>query len=280
MVVGTHNECDYGRPAIQYVHYPTYLRPRPDADLRWYHGSGLLLDAYYRAADALADFDPRRLHENVLLANSDWTAGVLARAHGIRARTVYPPVAGAGPAPPWRDRTRGFLAVGRLSPEKEHERVMRIVAEVRRAHPEVTLTIVGAGGGRYGQAIRAQAAALGPWVRIVDSVSRNQLRTLMASHRYGIHGMREEHFGMAIAEMVRAGVIVWVPDGGGQVEIIGDEPLLRYGDEQEAAALISHVLSAPQEEGRLREWVAGRAAFFSASRFIREIREVVDAFLA
>ena len=26
---------------------------------------------------------------------------------------------------------------------------------------------------------------------------------------------------MAPAELVRAGVIVWVPDGGGQVEIVG-----------------------------------------------------------
>ena len=39
-----------------------------------------------------------------------------------------------------------------------------------------------------------------------------------------LHGMREEHFGMAPAEMARAGVIVWVPNGGGQMEIVGDEP--------------------------------------------------------
>ena len=45
----------------------------------------------------------------------------------------------------------------------------------------------------------------------------------MATHRYGIHGMREEHFGMAPAEMARAGAIVWVPRGGGQTEIVGGE---------------------------------------------------------
>ena len=28
-IVGAHNETDYGRRGIQYVHYPTYLRPRP-----------------------------------------------------------------------------------------------------------------------------------------------------------------------------------------------------------------------------------------------------------
>ena len=39
VLFGVHNETDYGRRGIQYVHYPTYLRPRPEVDLRWYHRS-------------------------------------------------------------------------------------------------------------------------------------------------------------------------------------------------------------------------------------------------
>ena len=30
VVFGVYNETDYGRSGIQYIHYPTYLRPRPD----------------------------------------------------------------------------------------------------------------------------------------------------------------------------------------------------------------------------------------------------------
>ena len=37
VLLGVYNETDYGRRGIQYVHYPTYLRPRPEVDLRWYH---------------------------------------------------------------------------------------------------------------------------------------------------------------------------------------------------------------------------------------------------
>ena len=43
VLVGVHNETDYGRRGIQYVHYPTYLRPRPAVDLRWYHRPAALL---------------------------------------------------------------------------------------------------------------------------------------------------------------------------------------------------------------------------------------------
>ena len=30
VIFGAYNETDYGRRGIQYIHYPTYLRPRPD----------------------------------------------------------------------------------------------------------------------------------------------------------------------------------------------------------------------------------------------------------
>lgn len=281
VVVGTHNECDYGRRAIQYVHYPTYLRPRPKVDFRWYHGSGPLLNAYYRLADAVAGFNEERMRDNITLANSDWTAARIRISLGVEARTVYPPVVAVRDPQPWAERHRGFLAVGRLTPEKEYPRIMRILARVRETHPDITLTIVGVTDprSRYAASLREQAAALGPWIRILQNVPRATIDALMASHRYGIHGMIEEHFGMAPAEMVRAGMIVWVPNGGGQVEIVGDEPLLRYDNEEAAADVISRVLASPAEEARLREWLAARATQFSEERFVHEIRTVVGAFL-
>ena len=54
--------------------------------------------------------------------------------------------------------------------------------------------------------------------------------------------MREEHFGMAPAEMARAGCIVWVPRGGGQMEIVGREPALMYESDDEAVEKISATL--------------------------------------
>ena len=44
------------------------------------------------------------------------------------------------------------------------------------------------------------AQSLGSWIQFRDNLTRDEVRALMASHRYGIHGMREEHFGMAPAE--------------------------------------------------------------------------------
>ena len=282
VLLGVHNEIDYGRRGIQYVHYPTYLRPRPEVDLRWYHRSRPVLNAYYSAADYVAGFSMDRMKTNVTLANSNWTASHIRRFLGIEAQTLYPPVADPAPAPPWSERKSGFISIGRLSPEKEYERSMQILAEVRKTHRDITFTIVGTTdrhGRKYFEALQREAARHGSWITFRDNVTREEIKSLMASHRYGIHGMREEHFGMAPAEMVRAGMIAWVPNGGGQVEIVGDSPQLRFDSEAEAVDLINRTLSSAAEQSRLRDLLDARAQLFSTGRFVSETRRIVERFL-
>jgi glycosyltransferase involved in cell wall biosynthesis len=281
VLVGVHNEADYGRRGIQYVHYPAYLRPRPQVDLRWYHRPEPLLRAYYALADRLAGFSLERMKSNLTLANSNWTARQIERSLGITARTLYPPVSDPAPPEPWKERRAGFLAIGRISPEKDYERIMRILARVRVSNPNLTLTIIGTAdrhvAGYYGR-LRADAALLGSWIEFREDVARDEIAALMASHRYGIHGMREEHFGMAPAEMVRSGMIVWVPNGGGQVEIVGDEPALTFESDDDAVNRITQVLSSAVEQQRLREHLATRGQLFGTTKFVDEVQVIVSAF--
>ena len=67
VIFGVYNETDYGRRGIQYVHYPTYLRPRPAVDLRWYHPPQSGLNLYYALADRIAGFSLERMTSNVTL---------------------------------------------------------------------------------------------------------------------------------------------------------------------------------------------------------------------
>jgi glycosyltransferase involved in cell wall biosynthesis len=281
VIIGAHNEADYGRRGIQYVNYPTYFRPRPRADFRWYHRSNALLKTYYLFADWLAGVSFERMKSNLTLANSEWTAAQIQQFLGIEAQTVYPPVLGTPSNVPWGERQNGFLAVGRISPEKEYERVIRILGRVKAAVPDLTLTIVGTWDRkvrRYYASVRKLATSLGPWIQFRRNLSRDEVRALMAGHRYGIHGMREEHFGMAPAEMARAGMIVFVSNGGGQVEIVDREPALVYDAEDDAAEKIVHVLKNAAEQRRLREQLAARSLTFGTDRFMREVQAVVEEF--
>lgn len=281
VIFGVNNETDYGQRGIQYIHYPSYLRPRPEVDMRWYHRPNAALTAYYAVADRLAGFSMARLKANLTLVNSDWTGHHVRSFLGGNPRTLYPPVADPGPGLPWAERAPHFLAIGRVTPEKEYDRVMRILARVRVDAPDLRLTIVCTVDRRAAQLLadlQAQARSLGDWIQFRQDLSRDELRALMGAHRYGIHGMREEHFGMAPAELARAGAIVWVPAAGGQVEIVGGEPALMYDSEEEAASKIRAVLADPAAQTRLRAALSARAERFSTDRFVREVRDIVAGF--
>jgi glycosyltransferase involved in cell wall biosynthesis len=281
VIFGTCNETDFGRRGIQYINYPSYLRPRPAVDRRWYHQPRSALAAYYALADRIAGFSMDRVKANLTLVNSDWTGGHVRTFLGGNPRTLYPPVADPGPGLPWSERAPHFLVIGRISPEKEYERVMRILARVRSHAPSLRLTIVGTWdrhAARYFDRLQAQARSLGDWITFRQDVSRDELRELMGAHRFGIHGMREEHFGMAPAELARAGAVVWVPKGGGQMEIVGHEPSLMYDSEDDAVAKITTVMADPAAQDRLRHLLASHAEMFSTDRFVREVREIVAAF--
>ena len=274
------NETDFGRKGIQYINYPTYLRPRPGVDMRWYHSADASLRIYYAIADRIADFSIDRLRQNVTLVNSDWVGAHVQRSLGVSTITVYPPVVDPAPARPWAERQGGFLTIGRLSPEKEYERVMTILARVREQVPGITLTVIGTWdrhARRYRDRLLAHARSLGSWIDFRHNVSRDEIRQLMAAHKYGIHGMREEHFGMAPAELARAGCIVWVPRGGGQMEIVGREPALMYDSEDDAVDKIVRTLASPAEQDRLRQLLT-TSERFSTAHFVRQVRDIVDAF--
>jgi glycosyltransferase involved in cell wall biosynthesis len=279
LVVTANNETDFGRPGIQYIHYPWNFRPRPAVDLRWYHVRPLLV-LYYRVVDAISRFSPDGVRRNLSLVNSDWTGALVARWYGMPSRTLYPPVAADFPAVPWALREDGFVCIGRISPEKELDRVIDIVAGVRRAAPDIRLHLVGAPAAprRYYRHIVRRVRASGGWIRLHENLSRTDLARLVASQRYGIHGMLEEHFGIGPAEMAVGGCIVWVPRAGGQVEIVGGDERLTYTNVEDAVEKIVRVLRDPGAQGALREVLAACRDRFSAERFVREVREIVAAF--
>jgi glycosyltransferase involved in cell wall biosynthesis len=90
--------------------------------------------------------------------------------------------------------------------------------------------------------------------------------------------MREEHFGMAPAEMARAGAIVGVPRGGGQMEIVGREPALMYESDDDAVQKISATLASASEQQRLREGLAIVSEQFSTTNFMQQVRTIVNDF--
>ena len=153
-----------------------------------------------------------------------------------------------------------------------------IVEAVRRRGHDLELTLIGhADDIEYGRRMESMTATR-PWFRWIRDASRAQLLAELSQHKYGIHPMREEHFGIAPAELQRAGCIPFVHNSGGQVEIVGNDRRLTFETVEDASERIVRVIENPTLERELRSQVAERRSWFTETRFCESVREVVRQF--
>ena len=283
VIISANNEADFGCRGIQYFHYP-YLHNKiqPILDFPWYSKLWEMLKGKYRLWMLISGFSYDRFKNNLILVNSDWTGDRVREFYGIEPITVYPPVPGNFSYVPWEEREDGFVCIGRIAPGKGFEKVINILSDVRARGYEVHLHIIGTPddiwGRDYYQDVLRRIRENPSWVFLNENLSRDELIKLVSKHKYGIHGMVDEHFGIAVAEMVKAGCIAFVPNDGGPVEIVGGDKRLVYQTKEEAITKIIRILSNPDEQASLRNYLNSRKELFSTERFMSQIREIVRRF--
>jgi len=101
----------------------------------------------------------------------------------------------------------------------------------------------------------------------------------MARHEFGINGCEREAFGIAVAELVKAGCLTFVPNGGGQTEIV-DHPSLTFENDDDAIQKIVSVLENPALQAALVGHLRERSRELSTERFQDTVRSLVAEFLA
>jgi len=285
VLVTAAGEVDFGRRGIQYVSYPHLQRHYATwQSLRRLPRRGrlcALIRGRYRPWMLLAGYSFDRMKDNVTLVNSDWTRAKFRESYAADALTVYPPVPAGFPDVPWGQREDGFVCLGRISSEKRVEQVIDILARVRERGHGPHLHIIGNPGEprSYYDKVCREVRQRGSWVTLHEGLSREAVSQLVAQHRYGIHGRPDEHFGIAVAEMMKAGCIVFAPADGGQVEIAGGEDRLLYRSADDAVEKILRVMNDTEEQTALRRHVDVRSQLFSPEAFTTRIQDVVREFL-
>lgn len=280
-VFGGEDEWDFGRSGVQYVHYPYFFKHMDTLNeidgwsraRRFY----AMLQGKVRPWLVISGIQASRIRANRFVTNSHWTAGEIRRVWRADARVIYPPVRWTGPAVPWEKRRLGFVSIGRIDPGKRLPQIIDILGRVRQRGFDIEYDIIGdtdmVAGETYLNEIKRLVEQAGGWIRLNRSVSRKRLEEIVSGSRFGIHGMRNEHFGIGVAEMIRGGCIVFVHDSGGQVEIVGDHPELRYGSDDEAVQRICSVLADEQAQHRLRTALAEHADQFTSDTFMKKMRQ-------
>ena len=178
----------------------------------------------------------------------------------------------------WRDPMLAIY-VGRIFPPKK---ITDIIAVVERARAisgkDLRLQIAGQlHPSPYTDLLRSIERER-PWLKLVGPVYGREKETFMLSATYALHDERDEAFGIAIAEYLKAGCIPIVPDEGGPREIVGDK-MLEFHTVEEAANTLSRLVHEDMFREERRRLCASRAAEFSLDAYERRQHAVIAQIL-
>ncbi len=217
--------------------------------------------------------------EDLIVANSQWTASIIAAKCMKEVSVLYPPVVDGYPKIPISDKEDGFVCIGRITPEKRIERIIEILRLVRARGHDVHLHIIGsAGDPSYGRFIEGICNNEHGWVKFEGLRMGADKRLLLSRHRFAIHACKGEAFGIGVAEMVKAGCITFVPLEGGQAEIVNNSRLT-YKDTDDAVNKIDSVLRSRVLQSEVRADLAEASKKYSTENFISQIKGIVYHFL-
>ncbi|MFC7249457.1 glycosyltransferase [Halomicroarcula sp. GCM10025324] len=269
LVVSTANEFQLSVPSVQYVHFPQFNAAVPGPDGT--HGASLPNRLWTRVAD-LAD---RTLPADAtLVANSQYTAAHVAARYGRTPEVLHPPVDPI-PGEPWSARERGVVTVGRIAPDNRTLDAVRVVDGARERGLDLHLHLVGSTADAYQSYVDRveRAVAARDYVTLHRDLPRDRLEALLGGHRYGLNPKHGEHFGMALAEYVAAGMVPFAHDSGGQRDVVDDAADRLYGTVEAAVELL---VDAVERDARPRL----SPDRFAADRFHQRIRRLVRDRLA
>ncbi len=285
LCLSTYNPINFGRPGIQLIGDFSFCEemrkrlyihgePRPEHRATW-------LRRLYLAAGAMIEVKKLPLSQrgDLILANSKWSADQLETYFGVNgAGIIYPPVILPRAEEEVIRDPLGFVCLGRIVPEKEIERIIRILGQVRKNHYPVTLQLIGnLDDSEYSRCVSNLIGQYRDWITPTGFLDLEAKQAILARQTYGLHACRIEAFGIAVAEMASMGCVPFVPSTGGAGEILPFSEL-QFASDDEGVAKILEMLRSPDRVQYFRSQLPGLMNQFGPDKFMNQLRESVLEF--
>jgi len=288
LIISAYNICDFGVPAIHFIADFSWddeirksFHPPPSGTRGLFHQNKLLRKIYLELSRIVSNPSGRNVFagEDLILANSKWSAKIIKQRYGADVNVIYPPVASTFPEISPKNKESGFVCLGRISPEKRVEQIIEILKKVRRRGHDIRLHIIGGMNETpYGRSIEKLYKIERDWIILEGKRFGLDKTKILSQHSFGIHACQGEAFGISVAEMVKAGCITFVPDEGGQAEIVNHSSLI-YKNVGDAVDKIDQVLLNSKLQTKLRSYLYKQGTRFSTEAFINGLRTAVEEFL-
>lgn len=282
LVISTWDEVCTNLPSVQYIHFPNrykHLGSRDNLHTNKFVKSAL--NEYRSYMRRIGNYDTEDIRFAKLIANSHRTASQIEDWYEVSPSVLNPPIDTErfSSDTPWEDREDGLVFVGRIHPVKNIEWIIEIVECIRDEGYDTHLHIVGPLDQSvisYHSKIQSLISET-EYIQLEGAMYGNELSKFLQCHKYGINGARREQFGMSIAEMVSAGMVPFVPNSGGQREVVGYTDEVMFETTSEAVNKISNVLSGEVSVNSLRNKFPDIESEYGKDQFKREIRRTARA---
>ena len=287
LCISAYNPIDFGRPGIQLIGDFSF-----DEEMRrelsvhgtsgFKHRDSFFRNLYLKLAQSLFDSHIALADRgDLILANSEWAARKLGEHFGIsEVPVIYPPAVLPKPTEDKARNPMGFVCLGRISPEKELERIVSILRAVRAQGYDVSLQMIGhLGSTPYEEKISAlvRKNKIG-FTRLDFSIWRENRKSFRRT-LLGCTVAASKPLALPSRRWLRWAAFRLFPTAAAQERLSG-LPDLQFGSEDEAVKKIIHLLKHPEKARQIRLRLSQEMDKFGPSVFMEELRGHVDRFLS
>ncbi len=224
----------YGFKTIEYIHFPIEVIHIKSSKYHWRNDPYMTerygkfpWSMYFIGSLWLGELfnrgNPFEVNE-VVMANSKWTANVVRDVYGEEPIVLNPPIPPNVPIikepRPFGERQLAVIMIGRFSWEKRYHWVVgELMPRLTKEVPGVKLVIVGGTGTKtsqdYYERIRRMAIENKLNVELYPNAPGGVKVALMDQARVFLHATINEHWGVVVAEAMARGLPVVVHRSGG-----------------------------------------------------------------
>lgn len=286
LCISSYNLSDWGVPALHFIadfvwdrELTTRFDPTPEKGAKYIHKDNLLRKIYLASCRGISGgartkdsfFDGAE----TILSNSLWSAGIINDKYGyVCDGNIYPAVRSEFRVVPWADKAFSFVSIGRVAQEKRIEQQIEILEKVRGLGHDIHFHLIGEiGADPYGRLIRDLCKGKG-WIELHGRKSGTDKEALLTGSKFAIHTRPHEAFGITVAELVKAGCIPFIPDSGGQTEIVPCEKL-QFASVEDAVQKIDTILRDANLQQVVLRGLELQKSKFSTGQFCAQVRQIV-----
>ena len=289
--ISTANIMDFGKPAHHFINmlafgddaFTAYVlnRRHPVKEANSIRIKRFLQESVLRPILGMRSkqsiIQDRREH---IYPNSQFVEKLMKDYYGpFNSFVFYPPTLFEADGSFERDPLK-VVYIGRIIPEKRISDLIEIV-EKARIVTGIPLTFHIAGRldqtPSYGENLSKMALER-DWLKFVGPMYGEDKKRFLLSGAFALHAERIEAFGISIAEYLKSGNIVIVPDEGGACEVVSN-PALTYRTNDEAVGILVRLLSDDAFRSSQKALCSERAKAFSREAYLERQQNLLQMIL-